>query len=391
MNKPLLMKIVKIVAIVLVCIIVVAGSISIGLWEYAKDVYFVNKEDNVAFQQEHLRYLREEYYQNYVSLGEQRFCNFDLEELLNSGVKYNEVAFLATHNSYQRKVTDTTLEFQLPFKILSLGLKNFNKNTFENNTLTEQFESGIRSIEIDVEAREENGNVTFTVMHKPVFDSATTCFDFEGALEEIIMWSEHNPNHLPISIIIEAKQDVAPLDGLNIFSLEHTDAFDNLLKEKLGEKLITPNDMLGVHSTFKEMRENDDWMPLKDMLGKIVVILHENKMTEDYVEKDESLRTQAMFPSLLYKDRNEDYACIIIDNNPKKTILRDEDLQENNFLVRTRADSYPKSSEARYSLTEQVRSQIITTDFCPRTVRNDEHTYSFNGYTVKLLWEKYGA
>ena len=76
------MKIVKIVAIVLACIIVVAGSISIGLWEYAKDVYFVNKEDNVAFQQEHLRYLREEYYQNYVSLGEQRFCNFDLEETL---------------------------------------------------------------------------------------------------------------------------------------------------------------------------------------------------------------------------------------------------------------------------------------------------------------------
>ena len=385
MNKPLLMKIVKIVAIVLVCIIVVAGSISIGLWEYAKDVYFINKEENVRFQEEHLRYLREEYYQNYVSLGEQRFCDFNLEEALNSGVKYNEVAFLATHNSYQSKVTETTLEFQLPFKILSLGLKDFNKNTFESDTLTTQFEHGIRSIEIDVEAREENGALFFTVMHKPVFDSATTCYDFKGALEEILMWSDHNPNHLPISIIIEAKQDVAPVDGLSIFSLKHTEAFDNLLNEVLGDKLITPGDMLGNHATFKDMRESDDWMELKDMLGKIVVILHETDMTEEYVERDETLRTQAMFPSLLYKHRKKDYACIIIDNNPKKTITRDEEFQENNFIVRTRADSFPKSSAKRYALTEQIHSQIITTDYCPRTVRKDQHTYSFGGYTVKLI------
>ena len=378
-------KIIKVAIIVVVCVVVTAGAVSIGLWEYAKDVYADNKADNLRYQEEHMSYLANEFYVNYTPKGEQTFCNFDLENALNNGVKYNEVAFLATHNSYQRLATDLTKEFQIPFKVLSLGMKNFNKNDFENDTLTAQFENGIRSIELDVEARVTEDGTSFVVMHKPVFDSATTCFDFAMALEEIVMWSNHNPNHLPISIIIESKQDVAPLDNLKIFGIEHTEDFDLLLKEKLGDKLITPGDMLGEYATFKDMREDDGWMMLKDMLGKVLVILHETNMTEDYVLKDETMRTQAMFPSLLYKQRDEDYACFIIDNNPKKTVARKEVFESGNYMVRTRADSYPKMSDERYALAEQCGSQIITTDYCPRSVRNDQPTYSFGGYTVKLL------
>ena len=114
-------KIVKIVAIVLACILVVGAGVSIGLWEYGKDVYFKNKADNIAYQQAHMQYLREKFYVDYQPKGEQTFCNFDLEEALNSGVKYNEMAFLATHNSYQRLSTETTRKYQIPFKILSSG------------------------------------------------------------------------------------------------------------------------------------------------------------------------------------------------------------------------------------------------------------------------------
>ena len=378
-------KILKIVAIVLACLIVVAGSVSIGLWEYAKDVYYINKDGNVAYQQEHMRYLREDFYSNYTPKGEQIFCDFDLEEALNNGVKYNEMAFLATHNSYQRLSTETTRNFQIPFKVLALGLKKFNKVDFDSDTLTNQFEQGIRSIELDIEAMEKESGISFTVMHKPVFDSATTCFDFGMALEEIVMWSNHNPNHLPISIIIEAKQDVGPVDGLKIFSIKHAEQFDNLLREKLGDKLLTPQDFLGEHATFEDMRNADDWMKVKDMLGKVVVILHENKMTKDYVKRDETLRTQAMIPSVLYKQRNRHYAGIIIENNPKKALERQDVFESGNFMVRTRADSYPKFSDTRYERTERCTSQIITSDYVPRSVRLNKHVYSFNGYTVKLL------
>ena len=387
MNGLLMKKIIKIVAIILACVIIVAGGISIGLWEYGKDVYAINKADNQAYQQAHMEYLREEFYNDYTPVNEQAFCDFDLEQALNSGVRYNEVAFLATHNSYQRLVTETTLKYQIPFKVLSLGLKDFNKDDFESDTLTNQFEQGIRSIEIDVEAREENGKTTFTVMHKPVFDSATTCLDFATALDEIILWSEHNPNHLPISILIESKQDVAPLDGLKIFGIEHVEAFDNLLKEKLGDKLLTPSHFLDGCATFEEMRETRGWLPLKDMLGKVVVILHKTGMTEKYVERDRLLRTQAMIPSVEYKQRNKDYAGIVIDNSPKKALKRMDFYSDGNFIVRTRADSYPKWSKERYEFMEKCSSQIVTTDFPPRTsgVRPSQRTYSFGGYTVKLI------
>ena len=55
------------------------------------------------------------------------------------------------------------------------------------------------------------------------------------------------------------------------------------------------------------------------------------------------------------------------------------------LVVRTRADSHPKFSDMRYAYADVCGSQIITTDYPPRDVRTDEHTYTFDGYTVKLL------
>ncbi len=387
--KVLKKKLIKCLIIVLACVLVVGASLGIGIWEFSKDTYYINKEDNVLFQRTHMEYLRNEYYENYLPKGEQTFCNFDLETAINSGIKYNEVAFLATHNSYQRLVTEQTKKYQIPFNVLSFGittLTDFNKNNFENDTLTGQFEHGIRSIELDVETRVYGDKVSFTTMHKPIIDSATSCFDFETALEEIVLWSDHNPGHLPISIIIEDKQEVGAVDGLKKFSIDYADEFDALLKGKLGDKLLTPGDMLREHSTFKDMREADDWMKLEDTLGKVIVILHEGELTQKYVALDESLRTQAMFPSLLYKQAEKrDYASFIVENNPKDAVNREDFYVEGNFVVRTRADHYPKSSDERYSLTEECKSQIITTDYCPRNCREEEHTYSFGGYTVKLV------
>ena len=54
-------------------------------------------------------------------------------------------------------------------------------------------------------------------------------------------------------------------------------------------------------------------------------------------------------------------------------------------MVRTRADSYPSFSDERYGYTEDCGSHIITTDYPPRTVRENEHTYTLGGYMISLL------
>ena len=58
---------------------------------------------------------------------------------------------------------------------------------------------------------------------------------------------------------------------------------------------------------------------------------------------------------------------------------------ENNFIVRTRADDYPIFSDERYAATDSCGAQIVTTDYPPRTVREEQHTFTFNGYMFKLL------
>ena len=381
-------KSIIIAVIVLACLLTVGGGLGIWAGVIVDDVYFANREDNLRYQAEHLDYLKNVYYADYTSKGEQTFCNFDLQEALDSGVKYNEVAFLATHNSYQRLITDQSKRLQLPLNMLSFGVTQlvmFSKNDYENDTLTGQFEHGIRSIELDVEARIEGGNVSFTVMHEPVLDSATTCLDFEGALEEISLWSDHNPDHMPITILLEAKTAVPNIDGLEPFTVDLAKEFDALLRKGLGDKLMTPADMLGDYATFKDMREADGWKPLKDMLGKVVVVLHESTLAKDYIKLDETMRTQAMFPSVLYKDRDIAQAGFILENNPRKAVARIDFYREQNYVVRTRADVYPKFTDEKYDLISRCVSNIISTDYCPRSVRTDQHTFSFDGYTVKLV------
>ena len=148
---------------------------------------------------------------------------------------------------------------------------------------------------------------------------------------------------------------------------------------------MTPADMLGDYATFKDMREADDWKPLKDMLGKVVVVLHESTLAKDYIKLDETMGTQAMFPSVLYKDRDIAQAGFILENNPKKAVARIDFYREQNYVVRTRADVYPKFTAEKYDLIGQCVSNIISTDYCPRSVRTDQHTFSFDGYTVKLV------
>ena len=54
----------------------------------------------------YLDYLRNEFYTDYTPCDESKFASFDIEDAIAKGVKYNEVQFLATHNSSQVAATD---------------------------------------------------------------------------------------------------------------------------------------------------------------------------------------------------------------------------------------------------------------------------------------------
>lgn len=370
----------------IVSIILIIAIIMLGLFISAVVAGFAHIDDNIAYQNEHLDYLKNEYYVNYTPCDEQKLADFDIQQALAGGVKFNEVAFLGTHNSYQLLTTKPKLALMKAVEIVTFGAVDYTKATFEMDTLTNQLEYGIRNLEIDIETVDDGENISFVVTHDPIIDNVTSCYDFAKALEEIKMWSDNNPNHLPVSILIEPKGDVPDFNNMKNFTVEYANELGKVIENVLGDTLLTPADMMGDYANFKEMRENDGWLTLEETLGKVIVLLHPCGVTDDYIKQDETVKTQVIFPMLRAGLENEAYASFILDNEPENAKLNNKvSIDEWKLIVRTRADSHPRFSDERYANADICGSQIITTDYPPRSVRTEEHTYTFDGYTVKLL------
>ncbi len=343
-------------------------------------------DENIKFQEEHLNYLETEYYKNYTPKNEADLADFDLKKAIEDGVKLNEIAILGTHNSYQRLATAETrfamnIIDTITFK--KAGLDTFD---FEMDTLTEQLEMGVRNVEIDIETLDKDDKIEFKVTHNSFVDNASSAYDFTKALQEIKMWSDNNPEHIPVIIIVEPKSFVIEINGMKKFSLEYAKELDKIVGNTLGDSLLTPKDMLRDYASFKEMRENDDWISLKEAQGKILVLLHDCDVTESYIALDETIKTQKMFPMLRYDDRNESYTSFILENDAFRANERKaENIDESNLIVRTRADVYPEYSDERYKAAEECGSQILTTDYPERVNGNGNHEFSFSGKKIKLL------
>lgn len=344
-------------------------------------------EINEEYQAEHMRYLKEEYYADgYVPCDESSFTAFDIDEAVASGVKFNEVAFIGTHNSYKSGATEQYKKLYQSIDVLTFGLVSEVTATFEADTLTQQLELGVRNLEIDIETVVKGDEISFAVSHMPYLDNVSSCYDLAGALEEIALWSQNNPGHLPVTVIIEPKRALLPVDGMKFFNLEYANALDDLVRDVLGSDLLTPAEMMGAYSSFKEMRENDGWLSLGDTMGKVMVLLHDCSATTNFIKQDETIKSRAMFPMLRYEDRNESYTSFILDNEPSVAVRhKEENIDQCNLIVRTRADSFPSYSDERYELTRSCYSQIISSDYVPKTNGSPYHTFNFDGYMVKLI------
>ena len=346
------------------------------------------REVNITEQIERIQTLSENYANgNYEKADESALAGFDVEKAYADGVKFNEVAYIATHNSYQLESVPSYQQIYRNLETVTFGLVDGNAPLYNSDTLTEQFNAGIRSIELDIETVVDGDDVSFVCSHSPLIDMTSSCYDFELALEEIRMWSDANPRHLPITVIVEPKQFFLLDDGMRFLNLEYADKVDELLREVFGDKLITPADMMGDHATLKEMREADDWLTLEDCAGKVVVLLHDTAVTNQYIKQDESIKSQAMFPMLRYNNRDKSYASFLIDNKPKDIAKHSQELiYEKNLVVRTRVDSYGSYNEEDRRLTLESGAQILSTDYPPRADMNGvEYYVDFGNGAAKVI------
>ncbi len=339
-----MIKVIKVLLIAILSIVLLFVFIVIRL--------FAIKIVDSNLQINHMKELTA-YYDaaDFVPLDDGQFSNFDLND---PSIKLNDIQILASHNSYKKRGSAIGKLFVglgdsfAEANALKYGYKNF----------TDQFESGIRSMEIDLRLRK----TSFVLTHVPLVDNGSVAPDFAMALEEIKLFSDNNPNHIPIIMLMEIKDDWMILDhALQSIGSEQLEMLDNLLFEKLGDTLFIPSEMMESGKSIQETVTTTGWPSVQSLLGKVIFVLHPGSFTTPYYELDQTLSSQAMFLGVYKDDVNQDYASFVVHNDIDVASI--SELVDQGYIVRTRIDDYLVFEQENFDQALLSGAQILTSDF----------------------------
>jgi len=338
----MILKILKVLMIGILSLIALFVFIVIRLYAI--------KINDIRLQNTHMDEIRLMYQDEaYQEITDDDFLNFELTE----DVKLNEIQMLASHNSYKKR--------GVPLGKLFIGLGDSFEEAdalkYGYQDLTSQFALGIRSMEFDLRLRK----TSFMLTHVPLVDNSSVAPDFGKALEEMKLYSINNPNHLPIIILMEIKDDWMILDhALQVMDTTDLEKLDDLIRLKLGNTLFTPSQMKNENMTLRETIENDGWPSVSSLLGKIIFVLHPGSFTEGYASLDTTNQSQAMFIGLYHTMLDREYASFVVHNEPEVDII--QAMVSDGFIVRTRLDDRLVLDEDRYQRGIESGAQILTSD-----------------------------
>jgi hypothetical protein len=316
-------------------------------------------------------------------------------------VRLNEIQVLGTHNSYHI--------VPAPALLATLGARGRDIE-YSHRPLTEQLSQlGIRQFELDVFADPEGGRFAkpaafrlikdleplgpellapgFKVIHTPDDDYRTTCSTLKACLSEIREWSGANPWHVPIMVMIEAKDAVREdprgigyVKPIRIGAAEFRALDDEIKSVFDADHMLTPDRVRGAHATLAEAIKSDGWPVLSAARGKVLFALDNTDAHKtDYLQGNPSLEGRVLFVS---SEPGEPSAAFIKMNEA----LGDEEQRiahnvRSRFLIRTRADI--PTAEARSGSTTRRDSAFrsgahyVSTDY-------DEPSPFGSGYQARL-------
>ncbi len=307
-------------------------------------------------------------------------------------LRINEIQVLGTHNSYHIQPRDEILELLATFD----SPETARSLEYAALPLEEQFGRGVRQIELDIFADPEGGLYSMRralilvdgadpdsglpeldepglkVLHVQDIDFETHCLTFEECLTTLKEWSDANPRHIPITVMIEAKEEPIP-DPLNLgFTIplefgpaEVDDIDEEILAVFPRSRLITPDDVRGEYQTLEESVLDGGWPTLADARGRVMfVFLNRSAARDYYIESHPSLEGRVMFTN---SEEGEPEAGWFNVNNALEDGPRIEALVAAGYLVRTRADEDTyQAREGDYSLQEaafESGGQFVSTDY----------------------------
>jgi hypothetical protein len=301
----------------------------------------------------------------------------------------NDLQVIGTHNSYKAAISPKEMALVKAFNARAAEGLDYSKPS-----LTTQLQAGARQIELDYVYDPEGGRYAhplglkmahdeaeapydsapmmapgMKVMHVPDIDYRSVCPTFVACLKEIRAWSRAHPDHVPILIIMNLKDDDIKIPGatpLLKFDAKAMDAIDAEIRSVFPQKeLITPDDVRGPHKTVREGALAGGFPKLKAARGRIMFAMDEDQAKADlYRGSRTSLEGRAMFVNV---DEASPMAGYITLNEPAEMKDRIQRDVKAGYIVRTRADADTvearSNDRSRQAVAFATGAQYVSTDY----------------------------
>ncbi|MFT5204614.1 MAG: hypothetical protein ACI9C1_004025, partial [Candidatus Aldehydirespiratoraceae bacterium] len=237
----------------------------------------------------------------------------------------------------------------------------------------------------------------FKVLHTQDFDFETNCLTLQLCLGEVRAWSDANPTHLPLMIMIEVKEESVPaaaadagieLPELPIdwtipieTSAEMLAALDLELIEAIGrDAIITPDDVRGDAATLEEVVLADGWPTIEESRGKVMfAMVNTGDARALYREGAPSLEGRAMFTT---SDPGSPDAAFLRIDDPLGGADAIAQRSAEGYLIRTRTDS--PTADARTGDTARREAALSSGAHYLSTDYYAEDPSFGTGYAVTL-------
>lgn len=302
----------------------------------------------------------------------------------------NHFQLIGSHNSYKK-----TLNADVKQKLNELDTNLVSKIDYGHAPITEQLNSGVRHLEIDV-LKDPKGNLYqvpwanlvskaplfnkqeqqqlntagFKVMHIPDIDVQSHCVLFSQCLNTLKTWSDANPKHFPIVVMLNVKENRSSVVSGNAvlpFNADDYQLLDQEIKDSLQQRLFAPDDLRQGARTLQQSALELGWPDVSKLAGKFIFLFDGNKKQNAlYKLNRPSLKNASMFANY---SESEPEAAFMIINNPIKHMDKIQRLVASGYMVRTRADAKLTATNsqrhAQFMAAKQSGAQIISSDFIP--------------------------
>ena len=327
-------------------------------------------------------------------------------------LRLNQLQVIGTHNSYHLSPEPKLLEL-----IATASARAAEAIDYSHAPLTRQLSDlGIRQLELDIYADPLGGLFAkpigkslvgrnaidsrmefdfssamtkpgMKIIHSPGFDYATTVPTLIDALKQIQAWSESNPQHVPVLVLIELKEDVTGPAGVkphafDAVQLNDVDAEIRSIVPKDG--MLTPDMVRGDFETLRSAILARGWPTLQECRGRLLFAMDNESATRDlYLEGHPVLQDRVMFTSV---DETHPAAAWMKINDPVRDFAKIQSMVAKGYLVRTRADA--ETRQARSNDTTQrdkalaSGAQFVSTDYPEPDLRFSNYCVRFEDKVV---------